>query len=619
MSIPRSDVEMVQHIMAKSNMMGILEDGMRRNPRGLKSNRKPLELFFLGSFLSVMHGHGFKVTAIHKTLTTELPVDIQFELGVIERNIDSDGPHIELMTRHELYNAVRVLKKQFAYGFGSAPELDDVERRRRHRVICDVTDALCDVFIDPTITADGEGFPSVITALDATGYWSWGKGKYDRHVVGEKDEDAESGEDTADTSGADPAAIPAADEPTEVQEQPADREAADADTDEAVAEGQEGAENDEAAEGQEAVETDESAGYDPDAQPGAKTHKSGRKENFFGYHEHTLVRVPQVTYEGEGKGRQKVAESEPALISRFELTPASYDVVDVSLSLIDRLRARITDLLVDKHYSYKKLVRWKNELSRRGIKQHLDLRDDEHGAIYADGVIYLDGQPFCQHMPLSLHDLRVPGPNATFEEKQESWARFALRESYALIYKVRPDGDGKMIGVCPALKGVMGCPRRAGTVEAANAVGLASVNIIPGIDDDDHPAVCTQTAVTLHLPAKVHKSNQYYLWGSKDWDEYYGKRTYVEGSYGNRKNDGTEDVRRGYSRFPGIMMANLGAGIAVVSYNLRMTRNWHERTAGGNPFHPLLAEPTPDYGFMMLSEAERDAVIESRRDLPAAA
>lgn len=53
---------------------------------------------------------------------------------------------------------------------GSAPDVTDAERAQRHRVIQDHCDALMDVF--------DLGFSTHTNAIDATGIWSWDKGRF---------------------------------------------------------------------------------------------------------------------------------------------------------------------------------------------------------------------------------------------------------------------------------------------------------------------------------------------------------------------------------------------------------------------------------------------------------
>lgn len=124
--------------------------------------------------------------------------------------------------------------------------------------------------------------------------------------------------------------------------------------------------------------------HDPDAAWGTKTKKSGGNESFYGFHEHTLVQVPQ---------GNDAKDLEPRLIRRMELTPANEDVVAVSLGLIDRLPRPATDLEVDRHYSHKDVERWKDELAARGVNQHFDLRSDEHGFTEFEHMRWAAGLP----------------------------------------------------------------------------------------------------------------------------------------------------------------------------------------------------------------------------------
>jgi hypothetical protein len=51
---------------------------------------------------------------------------------------------------------------------------------------------------------------------------------------------------------------------------------------------------------------------------------------------------------------------------------------------------------------------------------------------------------------------------------------------------------------------------------------------------------------------------------------------------------------------------------AVVSYNMRMLRNWHERTGFGDPNDPLLSPDDHVYGYSLVTEEGY------KRQLPAA-
>jgi len=95
---------------------------------------------------------------------------------------------------------------------------------------------------------------------------------------------------------------------------------------------------------------------------------------------------------------------------------------------------------------------------------------------------------------------------------------------------------------------------------------------------------------------------QKHYWGSDAWTRDWNKRTYVEGSYGNRKNPSTEDVRRGHHRITGITLVHVVDSMSAVAHNLRMLRNWHERTGQGDPDHPLLQPAEEEYTIRLTKE-----------------
>jgi hypothetical protein len=112
----------------------------------------------------------------------------------------------------------------------------------------------------------------------------------------------------------------------------------------------------------------------PDATWGVKTGKNGGQDAYFGYALHALVRVPDL------KAGPSFSETDdPVLIEAITVTPASTDIVDVSLAMIDRVRdyQEVRDLVADRHYSYKEWSRWAKQLWSRGIHPVSDLRADE--------------------------------------------------------------------------------------------------------------------------------------------------------------------------------------------------------------------------------------------------
>jgi hypothetical protein len=117
-------------------------------------------------------------------------------------------------------------------------------------------------------------------------------------------------------------------------------------------------------------------------------------------------------------------------------------------------------------------------------------------------------------------------------------------------------------------------------------------------------------------PRSVYKLQQPKYWGSKTWERIWARRTYVEGSYGNRKNPSTENVSRGHNQIFGLVWAHIVMGLVNASYNLRMLENWCERNVD-HPFnaHPLIQGDNTAInvaGYVGLTAEEFEQITQQR-------
>lgn len=343
--------------------------------------------------------------------------------------------------------------------------------------------------------------------------------------------------------------------------------------------------------------------HDPDARVSSKTAKSGKKEHFCGYSEHTVVAVPHLGQD---------TSAQPRLIVRAEMTGATQDVVDPTMSLIDRVPTdarpdrTVRRVIVDRHYSYKSVDRWKDELAERGIDQIADLRENELGFEDVDSVRWTAGWPHCPATPDHLGNAKAPEPSNKDPDAHEQFANaIDQRWIYAFDRHSLPGVDGKARWRCPAASGKCACPNQPGTVEAAVTLpGLVIVENAPTPDQPDFPKCCAQQVTTFVPPPSQRKLMGPEYYGSAAWRREYNKRTYVESTYGIRKNKSLEDIRRGSIRTTGLALTNIMYALAAATYNLRTLRNWHEQTGLGDPAHPLLAARPKTYGWKWCSEEE---------------
>lgn len=340
--ITHDDIARAEYIVSTSGAFEVLRDGIQRSAKGRKSNDRMLELLCVGLLLSIQDRGVATVQGAFRTLTREIPLDEQLRLGVLQVK---EGK-TKLISVFDVYNQANRINVGLAYGDTSTPGISDEERIRRHQVIVRFSNTLMDAF--------ELGWNHKVYALDATGVWSWARGGKRRAAVAAdevEDLDPEVSREfvVACTSGIEPQSEdgkPVATKPrTPTRAKRRLRAARRAEMPvEWKSTSEEGPVNLDRAG---ALRIDDGLGYtlsaDPDGDWGVKTSKSGKPQTFFGYHEHSLVLAPDTTIE---KDRRAL----PALVRRLEFTPASKDVVDVSLRLIRSLGGSVKDLLVDSHY-----------------------------------------------------------------------------------------------------------------------------------------------------------------------------------------------------------------------------------------------------------------------------
>ncbi|MDP5182389.1 hypothetical protein QOZ88_07040 [Blastococcus sp. BMG 814] len=232
----------------------------------------------------------------------------------------------------------------------------------------------------------------------------------------------------------------------------------------------------------------------PDARWGSKTGKDGASHAYFGYAMHALVRIPDLR-----PGPIATDADDPALIEAITVTPASTDVVDVSLALLDRVRARraVRDLAADRHYSYKEWGRWARELWLRGIHPVVDLRSDEQGFRDYNSTRIAAGWPHCPATPDRLGTLPRPAPNAGEADRTAFQEQIAERFPYAMRRVGSHIPDGRTRWECPARAGKLGCPLVAGTVQVARELQLPVITAPPA--EPEREACCTQRTFMIRV------------------------------------------------------------------------------------------------------------------------
>ena len=604
--ITDGQVDRAIHVVDASGAVALLEQALDLAPQG-RPRKLSVRTWLIGALLAIDATKSFKAITIHRALTG-MSVDKQWELDVC--HLDRHGSVRSITKAHCDYLAKTLAKRLADTGAAAAHyeiELTDAEKARRQQLRQTALDRLLDA---SKITLHDQGW----FAADGSNVWSWGSARrqpHDELDVRAMEEvfdvlDERTRDEVAEQARTNDASTSlAAGEPNAVTADQDDPPSDDTDADQSEHEGE-----DEDGKSTTLKQRRKAAGpHDYDAAHGSKTARQGGRESFYGYVIDALARVAK-------PGGKAV----PTVIERLLISPASTDVVEPTFAMLDSLMdtgVTITDLCVDRHYSYKKVERWADELRARRISQHFDLRADEHGFRDVDGMRMAAGWLHCPATPDRLGKIERPGIGATTEQWEEFARLIRERNSWATERDQRPDANGRTRWGCPALAGTRGCPLREGTVEVAKHAGLPIVADPP--DAATAPRCCTNASgkVAVREPL-LRKQDQPHYWGSEPWKEAYNQRTYVESVFGSIKNPNTEGLRRGFTNYIGIPMNSLAITLAAVVTNIRHQRkHWADRDDA--PDHPLLAEEPENHGWRALTAQERASLDQMHADNETAA
>lgn len=309
MSITTDDYRRARHIAEDASVL--LHNALRADARG-QAGVHP-RILLTGMILAMNRDGEAKVSTIHKLLTHDMPLELQWHLGV--RHGSPARPKV--LSTSQLYQLTKLISAKLDHSQLRAPDLTDAERDTRRSTIKAITHAMLAATLIPR-PEDSADY-----ALDGTGIEAPENApRKPPTTVVEPDEDP----------GADIDIL--ANLNTPLAHTPAD--------DTTPGRGAKGP---------------------SDARYGVRTKKGGGREIFFGYDIESFIRVPP----------PNAAElSEPCLVETFTVLPAGTDIVKPCLEAIDGLLQQGTPvrrIAVDRHYSYKDFSRWLSELLDRGIQQ----------------------------------------------------------------------------------------------------------------------------------------------------------------------------------------------------------------------------------------------------------
>lgn len=186
---------------------------------------------------------------------------------------------------------------------------------------------------------------------------------------------------------------------------------------------------------------------------------------------------------------------------------------------------------------------------------------------------------------------KPPAVATSMKQLDEYQQLIAERQRYALRrVHAKPKADGTMRYECPASAGRVACPLKQKSLTIASSKGvILPTNVPPAGAQGD---ICKQATITVDLndPAALEPEMGYvgglyqkHPFGSDAHYDSMKRRAYVEGAFGNIKNEAEQSLRRPSIRVMGHAKMSLVTVFVVAAANLRMGRNWlrrHHRHSG---------------------------------------
>jgi hypothetical protein len=533
------------------------------------------EVFFTGAVLCALEGLTLTLKNIHSLLTVDLAKSLQVLIGV---RADYDAEPITVRQVRYLFEAI---DRRFTFSVEQDPTLSDVEREIRSEALQSILDKLINATHPQSMPKQ------TAIAMDTSAVEAWAKSKI---------------APTAETDEADVLPHEVVDDDSAIEivkrfdraERKAKKEKSKKAKPERIC-------------------------HDPDAHGGYRTMTYDNKSNKFnGYDLFASVGVTPV---GED------TDQWPKVLIAMTLKPAAGELPGPALAQIDRLISAghpLSEVLVDRGFSYKIPEHWAVELKLRGISQVQDIHPLDQGVRDLNGMRIVTGVPHCPRMPDRLIDITRPqhfkvgplkkkasnGARLSHERNTRELTKFhddiAERQRYSFVFHENNPTVGDPFNtrwICPGKAGKIECSLCPMGVEFPP--GTPVVVDPPGIDVA--PKCCSQKTVSVPGPA-IMKLRQEHYWGSPDYCESYSRRSNIEGVFGNLRNTSTQNIKRSFCRVSGLVKTSLMLAFEVVAANIRLVRQWAKRNKLIDD--PLCIPMAKDHGFEELDENGKVSLAE---------
>lgn len=314
----------------------------------------------------------------------------------------------------------------------------------------------------------------------------------------------------------------------------------------------------------------------------------------------------------------------PPFARHLRLTPNRPEKRPIVIDMAKRMAMMgepISDAVYDSGYG--EFLEINAGLRRAGFAPVFDLVPGHRGVLGAvAGAVVVDGVLYSPGLPDKLRNLKPPAVGTGMAGLNRYQELIAERQRYALRQLgSRPNPDGTIRYQCPAAAGRIACPVKPQSLAISTSKGMVVPTQVPapGAQGD----VCKQASVTIDLddPASFDRTRGYvgglyqkHPFGSDAHYDSMKRRSYVESSYGNIKNEAEQNLRRPSIRVMGRAKMTLISVVVVAAANLRMGRLWTRRqhrirTGGGPSTSPVMKAATR---ARQRAEARRRRAAEGR-------
>lgn len=220
-------------------------------------------------------------------------------------------------------------------------------------------------------------------------------------------------------------------------------------------------------------------------------------------------------------------------------------------------------------------------LTHLGYQRVFDYEIDDLGSRPGgqNGSLFVEGTHLCPATPTDLVDASIRARELEFDEKTYR-TLIEERSKYELRNKEKPDSEGKVKKMCPALgpQAKVECPLR-------DIHPNASQKAKPYVLKKNLPArpdkICCNTSATFVETEDTLRFKQDLRYGSEEWQTTYSAdRNMVEGMNGYIKDDRREDLASAGRRAAvGIAAQQVLVTMLVVSANMRKLQAFLKREA----------------------------------------